>query len=1262
LIPAAEVTASNINTGIVTTQISNETGNYNFASLQPGTYRVSASLPGFRTQTFQDVQLSQAQQVRLNFTLEVAAAGETVDVTAIGDTALATTSASVGAVLPVQEVRSLPLAVRDVLGLLNTMPGASGYNFGGAGTRALNMTRDGLVVNDTRYGVGNATGSGQNGTYMSPDLVEEVQVIVGNVDAEAGRGSGQVSLQTRSGTNQFHGALFYFNNNSALNANDYFSNLTGKSKAFLNRNQYGGRLGGPILKNKAFFFVLIDNQRYLQKENFVATVLTDPARNGIFRYIAGQQNGNALSATASVDQRGNILNPAGLRSFDLFKDVQDPLRTGISTNSYWRYVLGQMPLPNDYTVGDGLNTAGFRWQRPIKGLGGGNNVGNENNRDQLNLRFDYQLSSKNKLTFTTSREEDWGVTTNLISDWPGGFNGSNQYFPHLYTASWTSTISPSVLNEFRYGYKETSYHRRAPFQAGCCFADKWDDRSDEAQKAFDLLPKTNGYVLYPIGSGFVFGSGGANTGGNQNLMKHGFDLTRGQKSPTRQFSDTISWNKSSHSFKAGFEYLKAWSNGWNTTSEQTPTALFGNGNFPVSAITSTRFAGLNSNDITNAVALLNDLSGSIGGLTFGRVINSPTQTSWDDFLGDPRRFRHLTQQDWDVFFKDSWNVTKNLTLNIGMRYDKFGVLYDQKGMLPRAKGGQAALFNYARNGTLTESILVGKNSPNSGELFWPNDWNNFGPTVGFSYRVPWLGRTTVVRGGYGINYAGALVILDYENDFGNTPGGADVYLPASPFVPTSYVNLATALSSNVIPLPAKTQPGLNVAIPLADKTQIMNTPSDNRVTPYIQSFNFGIQREIMQGLTLDVSYIGNKGSKLFGRYSVNEPELVANGMLDAFVTTRSGGNAALFNRLLNGLNVPGVGVVNGTTLTGSEAFRRWASTRVFLANGSVAQFANFVSTTSSLTNVNGGLLTNAGLPQNFVTASPQFSDAQIWETGRASTYHSLQVQTRKRFTQGFTGQFAYTWSRAIGDAVATEVGVPTTIDPKRKALNKGRLNFDHTHVFNANGTWELPFGPGKRFIAGGPGWLHRIVEGWQLSSIFSHYTGDPVNVSSTVRTMGSINNLSLPNIAGDFPKSLGQVRKGAGFVEYFSGISSQPAPTAGLYGSDANNLASFATLFNVVDSSGKVLLTNPEPGRVGTLGTRWITGPAQTRFDISMAKRFQIREKTNFTFRADAINAFNLTNWGNPNVNVNDKNFGRISGLANGTTARQLTLSLRVDF
>src|SRR5262249_54112304 len=159
-----------------------------------------------------------------------------------------------------------------------------------------------------------------------------------------------------------------------------------------------------------------------------------------------------------------------------------------------------------------------------------------------------------------------------------------------------------------------------------------------------------------------------------------------------------------------------------------------------------------------------------------------------------------------------------------------------------------------------------------------------------------------------------------------------------------------------------------------------------------------------------------------------------------------------------------------------------------LANGSVAQFANFVSTTSSGTNVNGGLLPNAGLAANYITGSPQFSDAQVWGTDRASTYHSLQVQARKQLDKGLTGQFAYTWSKALGDAVASEVGVPTTVDPRNRALNKGRLSFDHTQVYNANGTWELPFGPGKRLLAGGPNWVHRVVEGWQISSIYSYST------------------------------------------------------------------------------------------------------------------------------------------------------------------------------
>jgi hypothetical protein len=1259
LIPAAEITATNVNTGIATSQVSNETGTYQFPSLQPGTYRVSALLPGFQTQIFQNVQLSQGQQIRLNFTLEVASVGQTLEVTTNADVALVATSASVGDALPEVEVRSLPLAVRDVLALVRTTAGTQGgSNFAGQGAGSLNTTRDGLVVMDTRY---MASVGAQSGTFVSPDLVEEVQVVVGSVDAEAGRGSGQISLQTRSGTNAFHGAVFYSNNNSALNSQNWFANLRGEQKPYLNRNQYGGRLGGPIIRNKAFFFVLVDNQRYLEKQNFIAPVLTGQARQGIFRYTNGRPNGNALSSTASVDRNGNVMNADSLRAFNLFTDVNDPFRRGISTNAYWRTVLNEMPLPNDYTTGDGLNVAGYRWSRALNGLGGGNAAGNNNNRDQLNLRFDYQVNTPNKLTFTVSREENWGVTENLLSTWPDGFNGTNQYFPNLWTAAWTSAVSSTVLNEFRIGRKQTSYHRRAPFQVDCCFGDTHTDRSPEAQKAFDLLPKSNGYPLYPIPAIFP-----------GNIMQHGFDATRGQKSPLFQVSDNLSWTRGSHSFKTGFEMIFNSSDGWNTTAEQIPTGIFGNGGVPVQGISSVRFPGLQAVDATRAEQILNDLAGSIGELTQGYIVNSPTQKEWFDFNSEFRRFRKLTQNDWSAFFKDTWNATSNLTLNVGVRYDKYGVLYDKTGMLANAKGGQAGIFgisgtNYgslwnpnATGGSLSETEFVGKHSPNPDKLFWPNDWNNIGPFAGFSYKVPWLNRTTVVRGGYGVNYAGASTIFDYELTFSNSPGSVTIERP----VPSTYLDLSTAVSSGVLPLKPSIPAGSTTLIPLTSRTQEFHVTADDRATPYIQTFNLSVQHELARTLTLEVSYVGNKGTKLFSPIELNETNIFENGILEAFNVTRGGGNHPLFDRILKGLTLPGVGTVDGANLTGSQAFRRFASTRGFFANGSVAQLAAFLNNTTAITGVAGGLLRNGGLTENFVVVNPQFGRAHLWATSRNSTYHSMQIQLRKRLSQSFSGQFAYTWSKGLGDGINGTGALRnqvTTIDPRQQRLNKSRVSFDRAQAVNAHGTWELPFGRDHLLLKNAPGWVQGIVGGWQLSAITTYESGAPLTITSPVRTIAATANLSLPDVVGAFPKSVGEVRVGNGFVEYFPGLSTRLSP-ANAFGSDPNNLAAFVTNRDVVDGSGNVLLRTPEPGKAGTLGQRWVEGPGQLGLDISLGKRIQLREGTSFTIRADAVNALNKPQWDNPaaaNLSINSTDFGRIT-TAGGS--RTITIGARVDF
>src|SRR5437867_3205225 len=234
LIPGVSVTATNTQTGVVTTVLSNESGAYNFASLQPGSYRVVAELPGFKTQTYDNVTLGTSDQIRLNFTLTVATVAQAVEVSVDAQSLLTTTSSSIGEVLSDKRVQDLPMVRQDVLDLVRIMPGMRVDPFGdqfsaftGLPTNTINTTRDGLSVTDTRNNVLSGT------TTMNPDLIGEVRVILSPVDAELGRGNGQVQVLTRTGTNEFKGSAVGIIRNTALSANSWLNNsnrdpLTGK--------------------------------------------------------------------------------------------------------------------------------------------------------------------------------------------------------------------------------------------------------------------------------------------------------------------------------------------------------------------------------------------------------------------------------------------------------------------------------------------------------------------------------------------------------------------------------------------------------------------------------------------------------------------------------------------------------------------------------------------------------------------------------------------------------------------------------------------------------------------------------------------------------------------------------------------------------------------------------------------------------------------------------------------------------------------------
>jgi hypothetical protein len=441
-----------------------------------------------------------------------------------------------------------------------------------------------------------------------------------------------------------------------------------------------------------------------------------------------------------------------------------------------------------------------------------------------------------------------------------------------------------------------------------------------------------------------------------------------------------------------------------------------------------------------------------------------------------------------------------------------------------------------------------------------------------SWNLPWFGKDkTVLRAGYGMSYQGGGNGLALDGIVGGVPG-------------VTWATTATNfpnLSSLAFPLSRGTP---LQAVPLDDRTQNVSTFEDNLVAPYIQNWNLEIQRELAHNLTLEMRYIGSKGTKLFGGIPINEANIFENGILDAFNTTRNGGDAQLFDQMLNGLNL-GSGTINGTSVTGSASLRNNTIFKTFLANGSVGQFANALNTSTTVTGKGGGLIRNGKFPENFVVVNPQFASDTLNGNPGNSTYHSMQIQVTKRLSHGFTSQTSYVWSRNIGENDGD--GTLNYLNGRNRSLNKSLLGFSRTQDFRSNGTFELPFGPNRMLLGKAPGWVSRLVERWQLGGVFNWTSGAPLSLTAPNSTFNQFTG-NTPLITGDFPKSTGSVTKApGGIVNYFNAFQQVPDPGKSAVTPLQTLQGSFSNLA-IADANGKLLLVNPAPGSLGTLGQKLI--------------------------------------------------------------------------
>ena len=994
----------------------------------------------------------------------------------------------------------------------------------------------------------------------------------------------------------------------------------------MNQNNPGIRLDGPIRKNKTFFFGLFEATVSRSKASTTATVLTDSARQGIFRYYQGVQNAVYTANVPTSDRNGAPISPNGsaLQQINVFG--LDPNRSGPDKSGIIKKNLDLMPLPNIFNTGDGLNFAGYQWTRVTP-----------NDLYSNTLRGDHYFSDTERFTISWSRDYQNNPNGNDAQVLPTSVAGAFKEWSNVGSAALVSTISPSKINEARIGVSRATFHFESP----------WTNNPDGK----GILPSINGtpYLLSLAGVSSPYST---STSADP----------QGRISPVYMFSDKFTWLHGRHSMKAGFEVDFGSTNDY-VSFNVVPRVTIGTGNGGIAPAVATQFG----NNNTGATNLLNLLAGSVSSSVqnfYSPGGSNPQFVAGADFQ---HTWRH---RDFGTYFQDDFKVRKDLTINMGVRWDYFGIPYEAGGRLETAVGGGSAAFGISGNdfgalfhpGTmnlnnLTALQLVGRNSPNPNIKPWNPIYRNLAPSLGLSYALPWLGENkTVLRLGYGIAYEKSeTVLLDDLYGFGI----AGLSQQQS-FSPNVFTNLSAA---NLFPVsPAQSTPPIVplVAPPINDNVnsgQTFLVANNGMKQPYIQNFNASIGRDLGHGLTLDVRYVGSKGTRMWRGTNINEINTVENGLLDAFQTTMAGGNAPLFNQIFNGLNVPNVGVVNGTTITGSQAVRGNSTLYAFLLSNSPGGLASLIANQTFITGVRGGLVKNGNLPANFIEANPQFGAVDYISNFSNSTYHSMQIEVNKRFSGGLQLQATYVRSKALGDYDGNQQSQVTSfITLRNRHLDKRLLSFDTPNVWRTSGVYQLPFGPRRKFLGSSHGVVSRIVEQWETGVIFNHLSGAPTNFSGGGNTFNGLT--ATPIINGPIPS--GSVHFEGNNVLYFPSTYTQVTDplVASLPSATLQNLS---TLKAIQGPDGKLAVQNAPAGLILGSNPTMFHGLGSYTFNISVTKYIVLNAEHNvkMSVRGDFLNVLNRPIWSTPNLTISSTSFGLITG-ASGT--RNVVLGGRIEF
>ena len=1202
VVPNAAVRVTNEGTGLSYDVKTSTSGTYTVPSLVPGQYSVTVTSPGFETYKSGHNVLSVGEPLVVNATLSVGGETQVVQVESSYQR-IDTTNATVSDVMTTEQVKELPLNGRNPLSLLTLEPGVtqrpnsasgSGTHVFGSRDRAHNVTIDGIDANESTV-----PNPQTNLQRLNPDNVQEFRTITLDATAEQGRNSGaNVIIGTKSGTNSLHGDVFYFNRNTDYNANEWFNNYTGKARPALNLHQYGFDVGGPIIKDKTFFFGSYQGNKISQTEPINATgvgvagfgaptTYTTLARQGLFRFVRGTINVNGKSVTQSspvlVDSNGNLLPGVPVcngttvtgncvDTYNLFANAPP----GVGPDPSVFGLLNKEPLPNDFTLGTALNTGGFDWNPPSQFKGPNVFVRIDHNFSQSDNIFGHFLIG----SYNTTQGDFLNARPQVFPGFPplGEVNRDNSNL----AVKWAHTFSPTLVNEFIVGYNRFKFL----FTFG------------ESNPGFPDPTKNP-----PWGDDCVVGS----TLNVDSPYCGSAHTARAVTTP--QFIDNVSWVHGAHNLRFGVNF--------RFYRHNDSRGFFG------SAITDPIISFRRT---VRTAGLLNLPTGSGASAPSATDLNTIQQAAVELF-GIPARLQqafpanftdntygtgletvYTRAHQYDSYVQDEWHVRPNVTVNAGVRWEFNPPPFDNRATL-------------VPNGDITTGAPV--SYVKSDSWYKNNNIASVGPRIGIAYSPD---NKTSIRAGYGWMFD-TISTFQVTAMAGKVPGFAlncvdqisssgTVTTSAGCVAPSGLGNRISQGFPVTMPLPSTT--------PSAALTQPAYQPSGvapsvgafnpNLKNPSIHEWNLTIQRELPGNFVTEIGYVGKRGTHLYRAYDLNQITPNAQ-FISSFLVGKQ--------NVINGCKPDGTGCPTGVTGQSPTLLLQLAPAST-LNNNTNDFLQNNIGDLA--TQIDQGNIVARGFPGNYFRPDPQFTQIFFQDSGGDSYYHGAFVGVRRRFEQGLTFGLSYTFSKSIDDQSIDPTGASTggglsltnsvtPTDIHNFALDRARSDFDNRHVLTVDTVYEFPFGNGKRFASNAPKWLDEIIGGWSYTGIFDYQSGEPYTLYSGSETANS-EHVSQALIEGPFdPGHLQFVSGNEGPVMYNVGpLITNPADPH----FDCRNEIGTQTYFCI-----------PQPGQQGN-GRNTAQGPDFWNLDSGLLKNFKITERVSLQFRAEAFNVLNHPNFQNP--------------------------------